>query len=47
MKKILSFVLVCVFTVIVTGVLTGCEDDVKVQRQSETTTEEQTMEVTP
>lgn len=48
MKKVLNLLLVCVFAVLVTGVLTGCdEDEVKVHRESEVTTEEQTMEVTP
>ncbi|MBN1555491.1 MAG: hypothetical protein JXA11_12155 [Phycisphaerae bacterium] len=45
MKKVLSFLMVCVFAVVFTGVLTGCEDDVKVQRQSEVTKEEQEVEV--
>jgi len=47
MRKILSFVLVCVFAVVFTGVLAGCEDEVKVHRESEVNQEEQTMEVTP
>ncbi|MBN1941760.1 MAG: hypothetical protein JW849_00540 [Phycisphaerae bacterium] len=47
MKKVLSFVMMCVFAVIFSGVLTGCEDEVKVHRESETTTEKQTMEVAP
>ena len=48
MKKVLNFILVCVFAVIFTGALAGCEkDEVKVHRESETTTEKQTMEVTP
>ena len=47
MKKIMSIVLVCMFAVVVTGVLAGCEDEVKTHHESETTTETQTMEVTP
>jgi hypothetical protein len=47
MKKLLNLVLVCVFAVLFTGVLAGCEDDVKVHRESEVTTEQQEMEVAP
>ncbi len=46
MKTILSFVMVCVLSVLFTGVMIGCEDEVKVHRESEVTQEEQTMEVT-
>lgn len=47
MKKVLSFVLACVFAVLFTGVLTGCEDEVKVHRESEVSTEQQEMVVEP
>ena len=48
MKKLLTLVMACVFTVLITGVLTGCdEDEVKVHRESEVTQEQQEMVVEP
>lgn len=45
MKKILSFMLVCILTVFFTGVLVGCEDDVKVNQQDEVNKEQKEIEV--
>jgi hypothetical protein len=47
MKKILNFVLACVFAVLFTGVLTGCGDEIKTHHESEVTTEQQEMVVEP
>jgi len=47
LKKCLNLVLICAFVIVGAGLLLGCEDEVKVHRESETTTEQQSMEVTP
>lgn len=46
MRKVWNIVLLCILTALLAGATIGCEDEVKVHRESETTTETQTMEVT-
>ena len=47
LKRILSVLMIVVLMGITTGILVGCEDEVKVHRESETTTQTQKPVVTP